>query len=381
MSTTYKAETNVTGSPVQVTPEEARELEQVGVVVDSQERSGTYILNDDHSQCSPIVVGGLELLPIAYALKKYDWLSEYFWQLVSPDKDEITREIAAQPEPQGFFLRVRKGSKITMPFQAALHMTSPDSTQAVHNLVIVEEDGELNFITGCVSGHHVHRGLHLAVTETFVGRSATVTNSMVHNWGPGIKVRPRAATLVEENGTFVSNYVSLEPAGDIQMDPLTILKGDNATARFYTVILGSADSLIDTGGTILLQGKNTSAEVVQRAVSVGGHMIQRGLIVGENASKGHVDCSGMLMGKAEAGSIKAVPGIESKHADAQLSHEASIGKIAQEQISYLQAHGMDEAEAVSMILRGFLTQGVVGLGEDLDARIRDITDLALQAEG
>jgi Fe-S cluster assembly scaffold protein SufB len=369
-------------APSRVAQPDAEALAKVGVFIEEDERSGTYILRDSQPVCALSQADGLELLPIAVALKQYDWLrDEYYWKAVPEDLDQVTARCASQPEPQGYFVRVHKGAKVTFPCQAALYMASADVIQTVHNIVIVEEDAELNLITGCFTRNGVTHSAHYAISEQYVGKNAALTNTMVHSWAPEVMVRPRSGTIVEEGGTFVSNYVSLRPAGDMQSNPRTWLNGRGASAKYLTIILGSHGSTIDIGGEVYLNGEDSSAELAHRAVSTGGHVYQKGLLVGNAPCRAHVDCAGMLVDRGGGGFILSVPGLKAMHPEARMSHEASIGKIAPEQVEYLQARGMEEREAVSMIIRGFLDVAIEGLGPELDARIAEIVELAGHGEG
>ena len=368
-------------SPVQMASVDAEALAEVGVFVGEEARSGTFVLRDFSPLCAMTHTEGLELLPIAVALEMYPWLrEEYYWKAVSPDMDEITSRCASQPEPQGYFVRVKRGTKIPFPVQAGLYIAHGGIAQAVHNIVLLEEDTELHLITGCVTGRDVKRGIHFAVSEQYIGKNAAFTNSMIHSWGPEVTVRPRAGTLVEAGGTFVSNYVSLRPAGDIQSNPRTWLNGEGASAKYLTIILGSEGSHIVSGGEVYLNAEDTSAELAHRGVCTGGRMYQKGLLVGNARCRAHIDCAGMLLDPGEDGFIVSIPGLKAMHPDAQMSHEASIGKIAPEQIQYLQARGIEEREAISMIIRGFLDADIEGLGPELDARIAEIVELAGHGE-
>jgi len=366
----------------QVSRGDADDLAQVGVLVDGRARSGTYILRDSHALCARADVDGLELVPIAEALNRYDWLREnYWWKAVPADQDKITQWCAKESDPKGFFVRVRENAKVTLPLQAALYMAGYDNTQTVHNVVILEEDAELHLSTGCVSGHEAARGIHLAITEQYVGRNGRLTNTMVHHWGPKFTVRPHVGTIVQEGGVLVSNFISLRPARSLRSNPRTWLNGRNASARYMTIILGSEGSDIVTGGEVYLNAEGTSAELVHRGVCTGGKLYQRGLMVGNARCRAHIDCAGMLVDPKDGGLILSNPGLKALHREAQLSHEASIGKIAPEQVTYLQARGMSEREAISMIIRGFLATDIEGLGPQLDAAIAEIAAFAGHGEG
>lgn len=357
-------------------------LAEVGVITNEAQRAGSFVMRNSHTLCSYAHVDGLEVLPIHQALEKYDWLGEkYYWKLVKRDADDVTRHVAAQSQPQGFFIRVMPGVKVELPYQAGLYMAEANSAQTLHNVVIVEEGAELTLITGCATHQGVEEGLHLAVSEFYIGKQATLTNNMVHAWGPKVTVRPKAGTAVAAGGCYNSNYISLRPAADIITNPVTWLNGEGATARFQSIVLGAPGSFIQSGGEVYLNGLNSSTELIHRAVCTGGQILQEGLLVGSNACRAHIDCSGMLLNAGEEGFIQSNPGLRALNPDAQMSHEASIGKIAPDQVEYLMARGIGERDAISMIIRGFLQADIEGLGAELDARIAEIANLADLAEG
>jgi len=368
-------------APEQLDPSDASSLAEVGVLLDGHNRAGTFVMQDFHPVCSFSAVEGLEVMPLALALARYEWLKDhYYWKLVKRDQDEVTRYCADQPTPQGFFIHVREGAKVELPYQAALYMAHANIAQAIHNVVLLDDNAELNLITGCATHHSVTRGIHMAITETYIGKNATLTNTMVHSWGPEVTVMPRAGTAVGSGGRFISNYVSLRPAGTVQSNPTTWLKGKDSSAKYQTIILGAKGSDIQTGGVVYLDGENSRAELTHRGVCTGGQMIQGGMLIGNAPCRAHIDCSGMLLDPGQEGFIQSTPGLKAFHPEAQMSHEASIGKIAPEQVEYLQSRGISERDAISMIIRGFLNADIEGLGRELDARIAEIADLAGHGE-
>ncbi|MCD4752111.1 MAG: SufD family Fe-S cluster assembly protein [Anaerolineaceae bacterium] len=383
----YKIADGDSGTPhlepvLSLEQKEAADLAKVGVLLDEGQRSGTFLMRDFHPVCSYSNVEGLEIIPIAEALRKYDWLKEkYYWQLIHPDEDHITELVEAQEEPQGFFLRVFANYKVEYPYQTALYMASANIAQVIHNIVVVEEGASLELITGCLTHQQVDRGLHFAVTESYVGKNAKLTNTMVHSWGADVTVRPRASTVVGAGGIFNSNYISMRTGADIVSNPSIYLNGEGASANFMSVILAEKGSYVNTGTTVYLNGPDTSAELKHRGVSTGGQIYQGGLLVGNSSCRAHIDCSGMLIGENADGFIQSVPGIRANSNEAQLSHEASIGKIAPEQVEYLMSRGFEEGDAISLIIRGFLDAGISGLGSELDAAIQHIADVAAQGEG
>lgn len=261
--------------PIELDAATAATLQQVGVLMDENPRSGTFILQDHHARCSYSTVDGLEVVPIAEAIQNDpDFVKNYCWNLIKPDEDQITQTVSAQEEPQGFYLRVKAGKKVTYPYQAALYMVSANVAQTVHNVVVLEEGAELELITGCLTHPQVEKGIHFAVTETYIGKAAKLTNVMVHSWSSGVIVRPRAVTTIDEEGVFLSQYASLKTGADIISNPTTYLNGKNASANFMSIILAEPGSSVSTGAVVYLNGDGTTAELKHRGVTTGALSIK-----------------------------------------------------------------------------------------------------------
>jgi hypothetical protein len=173
--------------------------------------------------------------------------------------------------------------------------------------------------------------------------------------------------VVEEGGLFLNNYICMKPVRSLQMYPTTHLVGDNAVARFYSIIVGSPGSEYDVGGRIFLKKPGSRAEIVARTISNGGRIISRGHLIGEVPDiKAHLECKGLII---NGGLVYAVPELEGHVDGVEMSHEAAVGKIAQEEIHYLMSRGLGEDEAVSTIVRGFLSVDMPGLPPQLKAEI------------
>lgn len=364
-----------------LTKENLAILKQVGVLLNKNPETGKFLLYDNNEYVIPSGIKGVEVLPLQKAIELYPEITEkYLFKAIDKNPDDFTRQ-TSQKNIRGYFIRVRKNTKLSTPINAGLFMQAEKCAMHVHNVVVVEEGAHLHLITGCTSGRNTIEGLHVAISEHFVGKNARFTNTMIHNWGPGFVVRPGSATLVDENGSFVSNYYSINPPKNIVATPFTILSGKNASAKYMTVLACLQNTFSDIGGTVLMQGENSSAELVARAVNYGGTVLQTGLLIGaaKNA-RGHVDCSGLMLGKN--GIIEAIPGLRSVHPDARMSHEAAIGRINMGEVNYLRAKGLDEMQAVALIIRGFMNIGIEieGLDESLEKSIKQIAELSGHGE-
>ncbi|BDV01558.1 hypothetical protein TDMWS_16430 [Thermodesulfomicrobium sp. WS] len=353
---------------------EKHELRMVGVDVDSP-RAGTF-LQFDHApvHCSS-ARPGVEVLPIQKALDRYNGLPEYFWRAVDPDKDDFTRAARQEPLHGGYFIRVQPGVHVEEPVQTCLFIKGDAVGQNVHNIVVVEEGAEVHIITGCATSHGVSSALHLGISEFYIKRGGKLTFTMVHNWGKEVAVRPRTVGIVEEDGVFLSNYVLLKEVRSVQSYPTIHLNGPGAVARFNSVIVAPSGSHVDTGNRIVLNAPGTRGEIVSRTITTGGTIIARGEIIGNAVpARGHLECKGLILGSG--GIIHAIPELRGTRAGVELSHEAAVGKIAQEEIEYLMARGLDEDEATATIVRGFLNVEIMGLPQELresiDATIAEL---------
>ena len=355
-------------------PEEmkARMLE-TGVLIDSPgDRCGTFIQVDHTAVHSSVAQDGIELLPIGAALAEYDWLSQYLWRAVDSGTDRFTSSVEQserRSEYNGYFIRALPGRKTLLPLQTSLYLGTEGLAQSVHNIVIAEEGSELHIITGCTSGPHNRAGLHLGVSEFYVGKGAKLTFTMIHNWEPGIAVRPRTGIVVEEDGTFLSNYAIMKPVHNLQMSPVARCVGEGATVRFNSVIAGFPGAKMDIGSSVYLDAPRSRTEIVSRVIATGGEIVSRGYIEGNAPDvKGHLECRGLILG--DGGVIHAIPELRGTLAGIDLSHEAAVGKIAEEEVQYLMARGLTHDEAAATIVRGFLHVDIEGLPDALNAALQ-----------
>ncbi|NHI91503.1 MAG: SufD family Fe-S cluster assembly protein [Candidatus Lokiarchaeota archaeon] len=307
------------------------------------------------------------------ALKKFDWLEKYRWNLVDKDKDEYTKRVS-EDWSGGYFFWIQKGAKVTFPLQSCLLITEKKLEQKVHNIIIADEGSDAHIITGCVTHPNVDKANHLGISEIYIKDNATLHFSMIHHWSQEAKVRPRSAIEIGTNAKFVSNYLSLNPVKDMQMYPAAFCNGNNSKASFNSIIYADKQSHVDVGSKVVLNGKNSSANIISRGISKGkSYLIARGMLEANNAEcKGHLECMGLLLGGDTK--MSAIPELLVHKEGAELSHEAAVGKIAQAEIYYLMTRGLSEEEATSAIIRGFMDVGIFGLPKELNDEINKLMD-------
>jgi hypothetical protein len=350
----------------QLSDEDRRRLLMAGVDVEEKQRSGSFLHMDHAGGHCRSCTKGVEVMGIKQALKKYNGLPEYYWRAIDPHQDEITRR-AAENLHGGYFIRTEKGAEITEPVQSCLFIRGENVGQNVHNIVVVEEDSDVHIITGCTTSESVQSALHLGISEFYIKKGGRLTFTMVHNWGEQVMVRPKTVGIVEEGGVFLNNYILLKKVRSVTSYPTIYLNGRGAVARFNSVIVTPKGSHVDTGNRIVLNAPETKGEIISRTITTGGKIIARGHILGNAVpARGHLECKGLILGD---GIIHAIPELEGSVTGVELSHEAAVGKIAQEEIEYLMARGLDEDEATSTIVRGFLNVDIMGLPLELQKSI------------
>jgi hypothetical protein len=258
-------------------------------------------------------------------------------------------------------------------------ITKRNSEQRVHNIIIAEEGSKANIITGCIQHLNEEAATHLGVSEVFVKEGATLNLTMIHNWTEQTFVRPRSATLIEENGKFISNYICLTTVKDVQMYPAAFCNGKNSRVSFNSILYGHKNSSLDVGSRAVLNGKGTKAELITRAIARRNATIfSRGKMEGNNPEcKGHLECRGLILD--EESYLEAVPELLVKKGGAELTHEAAIGKISEKEILYLMTRKLSRDEAISLTIRGFMNVDIMGLPDVISTEINRIIDLVAEA--
>ena len=376
-----KAQSNNESELTKLPHQILEEAQKVGLETQDQNRSGTYFHLDREtvaSKVNELYEGKLELMDVKVALKKYPWLEEYMWKIVSKDKDEYTKRVD-EDYSGGYFMRIMPGAEIAFPLQSCLMITKRNLEQRVHNIIIAEEGSKAHIITSCLQHSGVANASHLGVSEIYVKKNASLNFTMIHQWSENTLVRPRSAAEIEDDATFVSNYVCMRAVRDMQMYPVAYCKGVDSRVSFNSILYGQKNSLLDIGSKAILTGRGSKAEMVSRAIArEGSKIIVRGMIEGDTSDcKGHLECRGLLMD--DRSFIQSIPELIAKKRGVEITHEAAVGKISEKEIVYLMTRRLSRDQAVSLIIRGFMDVGIMGLPEALNAEIKNIVDKSTES--
>jgi hypothetical protein len=220
----------------------------------------------------------------------------------------------------------------------------------------------------------------MGISEIYVKKGAMLNFTMIHQWSEQTLVRPRSAAEIEDDATFVSNYVCMRPVRDAQMYPVAYCKGKNSRVSFNSILYGHRNSLLDIGNKAVLIGEGSKAEMVSRAITrAGSRMIVRGLIEGNVPNcKGHLECKGLIMD--DDSYMWSIPELIATKKGVEITHEAAVGKISEKEITYLMTRRLSREQAVSLIIRGFMDVGILGLPDHLNKEIKAIVDSSAAAD-
>lgn len=351
-------------------------MTSVGIDTTEEERSASFVQVDQTDILTKVMYPGLEIMSTGKALEKYDWLADYMWETIQVDTDKYTATTELD-EIGGYFIRSEPGAKMDLPIQACMYIGDEAVRQTAHNIVIAEENSEINVITGCSTAHKVENAVHIGVSEFFLKKGAKVSYTMVHNWGKEVDVRPRTGIVMEDDSQYISNYILTSPVRDIQAYPTAYANGKNTKVFFQSILAGKEDSVIDQGSRTVLAGENSQAEMITRAISDDeSTIITRGDLLGKSQdARGHLECMGLIL--SNDSKIYSIPELRGECTDMELSHEAAVGKIAEDEIQYLMARGLTEDEAASMIVRGFLDIDIKGLPDELAKETKRLMELSM----
>jgi len=320
---------------------------------------------------------GLIVEDIEEAVQKHPWIEKLWSHILPINLDKYTAYNAGYSRG-GVFVWVRRGVKVQLPLQACFFVETQRYAQLPRILMVAEPYSKLHLISGCVAQPTCAVGLHGSITEIYVGEGAEVTYSMIHNFREEFHVRPKIGAIVDQGATFMENFIVVGPCLSDQAYPTVILRGKGARAVIRSVILGVESSNIDVGSAIIFSEEGTRGELISRAVATGESKItMRGTLKGYATNvTGHLECRGLLL--SPMARAWAYPQIRSTSPEASLTHEAAIGKIADEQLYYLMSRGLSEGEATSMIARGFLDIETPGFPPLLREEIDRVISMSLK---
>jgi Fe-S cluster assembly protein SufB len=289
------------------------------------------------------------------ALREHeDLVKPYFMKAVPPSLHKFAA-LHGAVWSGGTFLYIPRGVIIEQPLQAYFRMNAKGMGQFEHTLIIVEEEAQAHYIEGCSAPRYGVDSLHAGCVEIYVKPKARFRYSSVESWSKDAYNLNTKRALVEKEahmewvgGNFGSNVTMLYPC--------SVLRGEYATADHLGVAFANQGQIQDTGAKVIHLAPHTSSNIVMKSISKsGGRAIYRGLIdispLAEYATA-NIKCDALILD--EQSESDTIPMIRIKNQTAVLAHEATAGKINEEDIFYLQSRGLSADQASAMIVNGFI---------------------------
>lgn len=360
--------------------EEQKQLQGIAVdaVVDSVSVATTYKKELEEK--------GIIFCSISEAIRDYPELVQKYMFSVVPMADNFFAALNSAVFTDGTFVYIPPDTRCPMELSTYFRINALNTGQFERTLIVADKGSYVSYNEGCSAPTRDDNQLHAAVVELIALEGAEIKYSTIQNWYPG-----------DENGkggiyNFVTkrglcekdakiSWTQVETGSAITWKyPSCILKGDNSVGEFYSVAVTTLAQQADTGTKMIHIGRNTSSTIISKGISaMKGQNTYRGLVkIGANAqgARNYSECDSLLIG--DRCGAHTFPYLESKDAHGQVEHEATTSKISDEQLFYLRSRGIDEENAVSMIVHGFVKDVFAKLPMEYAVEAKALLELTLE---
>ena len=282
-----------------------------------------------------------------------EMVREHFMKLVTP-WDHKFAALHGAVWSGGSFVYVPKGVKVEIPLQSYFRLNAKGAGQFEHTLIIVDEGADLHFIEGCSAPKYNVANLHAGCVELFIRKNARLRYSTIENWSRNMYNLNTKRAICEEGGRI--EWVSGSFGSHVSyLYPMSILNGARSRAEFTGVTFAGHGQNLDTGCKVVHNAPDTSSVVNTRSISKSGGIstFRSSVQITKNApkAKSAVSCQSLMIDNISRSDT--IPAIDVRTADADVGHEAKIGRISDDAVFYLMSRGISEDEARAMIVSGF----------------------------
>ena len=289
------------------------------------------------------------------ALKKYpEIVKEYFGKVV-PYTDNKYAALNTAVWSGGSFIYVPKGVKLEKPLQSYFRINSEQMGQFERTLIIVDEGASLNYVEGCTAPIYSRDSLHAAIVEIYVRDHGYCRYSTVQNWSNNI------VNLVTKRAKCESfahmEWIDGNIGSMVNMKyPACILAGDHAKGTTVSIAFAGEGQFQDTGAKMIHLAPNTTSKIISKSICRGGGVVNyRGAVKhAKNATnaKSHIECDTIILDNISKSDTIPLNVVSNK--TSRIEHEATVSKVSEEQMFYLMSRGLTSAQALEMIVMGFI---------------------------
>ncbi|MCH7805830.1 MAG: Fe-S cluster assembly protein SufB [Proteobacteria bacterium] len=305
---------------------------------------------------------GVVFLPISEAIQEYPGLVRKYLGSVVPQRDNYYAALNSAVFSDGTFVYIPKGTRCPMELSTYFRINAENTGQFERTIIIAEEGSYVSYLEGCTAPMRDENQLHAAVVELVAMDNAEIKYSTIQNWYPGDKNgKGGIYNFVTKRGLCKGknskiSWTQVETGSAITWKyPSCILQGDGSVGEFYSVAVTNNYQQADTGTKMIHLGKNTRSTIISKGISTGrGQNTYRGLVKvmpkADNV-RNFTQCDSLLL--SDTCGAHTIPYIEVRNPTAQVEHEATTSKISEDQLFYCLQRGLNEEEAVAMIVNGF----------------------------
>ena len=308
-----------------------------------------------HSLREDLAKQGVLFLDTDTALKEQPELFKKYFGKIIPPEDNKFAALNSAVWSGGSFIYVPPGVKIDMPLQAYFRINAENIGQFERTLIIVDEGAEVHYIEGCTAPVYSSESLHSAVVELIAHKDAKLRYTTIQNWSNDVYNLVTKRAYAYEGATV--EWIDGNIGSKLTMKyPGVYLLGERAYGETLSIAFAGKGQHQDTGAKMIHLAPNTTSKVTSKSVSrLDGRSTYRGMLkVAKGATnvKSTVRCDALLLD--DTSKTDTYPYMEIDQEDATITHEATVGKIGDDQIFYLMSRGFTEEESLSLIVNGFM---------------------------
>ena len=323
---------------------------------------------------------GVIFVSIEDGLRKYPELfKEYFGKII-PIEDNKFAALNSAVWSGGSFVYVPKGVKVDLPLQAYFRLNEANIGQFERTIIIADEGAQVHYVEGCTAPQYTTDSLHSGVIEIVVKKHARVRYTTIQNWSTNVYNLVTQRAMVYEGGTM--EWVDSNLGSKVTMKyPSCYLMEPGARGEILSMAFAGPGQYQDTGGKVIHFAPNTSSKITSKSISKGGGRTSyRGLLKvykGSHDVKSNVVCDALLLDPKSRSDT--YPYIEIDEDDVTIGHEATVSKVGEEQLFYLMSRGLNEEQATTMVVSGFIEPLVKELPMEFAVEMNRL--IQLQMEG
>jgi Fe-S cluster assembly protein SufB len=298
---------------------------------------------------------GVIFLSIEDGLRQHPDLFRQYFSTVIPIEDNKFAALNSAVWSGGSFVYIPPGVKVDLPLQAYFRLNVANIGQFERSLIIADEGAQVHYVEGCTAPQYTTNSFHSGAIEIVVKKGARVRYTTIQNWSTNVYNLVTQRALVEEDATM--EWVDANLGSKVTMKyPSCYLLGENAHGEILSMAFGGRGQVLDAGGKMLHFASNTSSKITSKSISKnGGRCSYRGLIKvmeGVNNVKSNVVCDALILDPLSRSDT--YPYIETENNKVSIGHEASVTKVNEDQLFYLMSRGLNEEEANTLIVSGFI---------------------------